>query len=165
MQMGRVSQATRNDFIFMVTVMEHRLSNLKPDAPPDPIEVGRTGLLVSRDLIFITKIRNTAADLGYPVLVAGTQSQAVSMIATHRPPVVLVDLADGELAASGALKAYQGLAGANVWLVAFGPHVDEVALATAKAAGFHVVLPRSLFAAKLPELLRRYFSQSPEENG
>jgi hypothetical protein len=148
----------------MATVMELQPSELKPDLPRNPIEVGLSGLLVSRDLIFTTKIKGTAADLGYPMLVASTQSQAVSIIMMYRPPVVLVDLTAGEMAASSALRAYQEMAGADTWLIAFGPHVDEDALAAAKAVGFHVVLPRSIFTAKLPELLRRYFSGAPGKN-
>lgn len=163
--MGRLVRASSDDYFFMVTVMEFRHSDLKPDVPNDLIEVGLSGLLVSRDLIFITKIKNTAAELGYPMLVASTQSQAVSLIETYRPLVVLVDLTAGDSAASRALKAYQELAGVDAWLVAFGPHVDADALATAKGAGFHVVLTRSLFTARLPEFLRRYFSEAPGKNG
>ena len=44
---------------------------------------------------------------------------------------------------------------------AFGPHVESEALARAKAAGCHVVLPRSKFAGDLPRLLQLYFSQLP----
>jgi hypothetical protein len=164
-KMGSLFQACGNDFSLMVTVMELRPSKLKPDLPRDPIDVRLTGLLVSRDLIFTTKIKGTAADLGYAMLVASTQSQAESMLTTYRPLVVLVDLTAGEMAESGALRAYQELAGAEAWLIAFGPHVDVDALATAKAVGFHVVLPRSIFTARLPEFLHRYFSQAPGRSG
>ena len=34
------------------------------------------GLLLSRDLIFTSKIKGTAAELGYPMMVAGDDSQA-----------------------------------------------------------------------------------------
>jgi hypothetical protein len=145
--------------------MQRRPREPKPDLPGNPLRVRLPGLLVSRDLIFITKIKGTAADLGHAMLVASTQSQAESMIASYRPPVILVDLTGGQMAGSGALRAYQSLAGSDAWLIAFGPHVDVDALASAQSAGFHVVLPRSLFTAKLPELLRQYFSQVPEKNG
>jgi DNA-binding NarL/FixJ family response regulator len=141
--------------------MERLPSELQPDLQGVPLRDRLTGLLVSRDLIFITKIKGTAADLGHAMLVASTQSQAESMIASCRPTVVLVDLTGGQMAGSGALRAYQSLAGADAWLIAFGPHVDVDALAAAKAAGFHAVLPRSIFTAKLPEFLDRYFTQTP----
>jgi hypothetical protein len=163
--MGRLFRESFDDFFLMVTVMELHPNELKPDLPRDPIEVGLTGLLVSRDLIFTTKIKGTAAELGYAMLVASTLSQAESMIATYQPAVVLVDLTAGEMAESAALRVYQELVGANSWLIAFGPHVDSGALAAARTVGFHVVLPRSTFTSKLPELLRRYFNHAPGENG
>jgi CheY-like chemotaxis protein len=144
--------------------MESSSGKLQPSCPPVRIDSGLSGLLVSRDLIFVTKIKETAADLGYVVLVASTQSAAVSMITAHHPSVVLVDLTAGEMATSGALKAYKDLAGAGAWLIAFGPHVDTDALAAANSVGFHVVLPRSVFTVKLSELLQRYFSEPPPKN-
>jgi hypothetical protein len=110
-------------------------------------------------LIFTAKVKGTAAELGYPMMVAGAETQARSMIETYRPRVVLVDLTAGAMVAPAALIAYQGLAGPESWFVAFGSHVEVDTLAAAKAAGCHVVLPRSRFAGELPTLLRHYFSQ------
>jgi DNA-binding NarL/FixJ family response regulator len=120
---------------------------------------GAMGLLLSRDLIFTSKIKGTAAELGYSIMVVGTSSQAHSMIETYRPSVVLVDLNAAELVAPAALVDYQRIAGPDAWFIAFGSHVDAKSLDAARAAGCHVVLPRSRFAAELPQLLRRYFSQ------
>jgi hypothetical protein len=120
---------------------------------------GAAGLLLSRDLIFTSKIKGTAAALGYSMMVVGTDSQARSMIETYRPSVVLVDLNAGDLVAPAALISYQKLTGPAAWFVAFGSHVDTKSLGAARAAGCHVVLARSRFAAELPELLGRYFSQ------
>ena len=65
---------------------------------------------------------------------------ARSLIETSQPRVVFIDLTAGEMAAPGALIAYQKLAGPDAWFVAFGPHVEAEALAAAKAAGCQVVL-------------------------
>jgi hypothetical protein len=54
--------------------------------------------------------------------------------------VVIVDLAR-HAGAVGALRA----ALPDAWIVAFGPHVEEEAAATARAAGADVVWPRSRF--------------------
>ena len=124
-----------------------------------------TGLLLSRDLIFTSKIKGTAAELGYAMMVAGTDSQAQSMIETYRPVVVLVDLNAGALVAPAALIVYQKIAGPNTWFVAFGSHVEVEALSAARAAGCHVVLPRSRFAAELPDLMRRYYSMPASHDG
>jgi len=120
---------------------------------------GAIGLLLSRDLIFTSKIKGTAAELGYSMMVVGTDLQAHSMIETYRPSVVLVDLNAGNLVAPAALISYQKLAGPDTWFIAFGSHVDAEGLRAARDAGCHVVLPRSRFAAELPALLRRYFSE------
>jgi hypothetical protein len=120
--------------------------------------------LLSRDLIFTSKVTGTARELGYRVLVAGNLPLASAMIEQWRPRVVFVDLAAGDLVAPGALAAYQVLAGAGTAFVAFGSHVDTEALAAARAAGCTEVMPRSKFAAELPGLIRRYF-QDPRPAG
>ena len=132
--------------------------NLSPiDAVPVPADGGPTGILLSRDLIFTSKVTGTARKLGHRVLVAGTSPLALAMIEQWRPCVVFVDLAAGDLVAPAALVAYQGLAGPATAFVAFGSHVDTEALETARAAGCDPVLPRSEFAAELPDLIKRFF--------
>jgi DNA-binding NarL/FixJ family response regulator len=117
--------------------------------------------LLSRDLIFTTKIRATAAELGYQIQVASNATQAESLIAEQRPRVVLFDLSADDLCTPPALCTYRKLAGPDAWFVAFGSHVDANALAAAKTAGCHAAIPRSRFASGLPELIRQYFSQFP----
>jgi hypothetical protein len=116
-----------------------------------------TGILLSRDLIFTSKVTGTARSLGYRVLVAGHVEPAATMIALWRPCVVFVDLGAGDLVSPEALLGYQSLAGPGTAFVAFGSHVDTEALEIARAAGCDPVLPRSKFAAELPELIKCYF--------
>ncbi|MGO9918680.1 MAG: response regulator [Isosphaeraceae bacterium] len=123
-------------------------------------ESGSYGLLLSRDLIFTTKIKATAAELGYQIQVAREVLLARSLIAEQRPRVVLIDLTAGDLCAPAALCAYRKLAGPDLWFVAFGPHVDADALAKAQAAGCQIAMPRSRFASELPNLIQQYFSHS-----
>jgi DNA-binding NtrC family response regulator len=134
--------------------------NTAPDSCSDQASNSVLGLLLCRDLIFISKIVGTAAELGYQFMIAGSRPQAKSLIETKRPQVVLIDLTTGEMAAPAALGEYQRVAASNMWFVAFGPHVDVNLLSAAKAAGCHVVLPRSRFTAELPALMRRYFSET-----
>jgi len=117
-----------------------------------------TGLLLCRDLIFTTKVKETAAALGYQIQVAGNPLLARSLIESSRPRVVFVDLTAGEMVAPGALSDYRKLAGPDVWFVAFGPHVEAESLTAARTAGCQAVLTRSKFTAELPELMRIYFS-------
>jgi hypothetical protein len=115
------------------------------------------GVLLCRDLIFTTKITQTAAALGYRILVAEDTSRARSLIETSRPRVVFIDLTAGEMVAPGPLSEYVKLAGPHASLVAFGPHVEGASLAAAKTTGCHAVLTRSKFTADLPGLMRHYF--------
>jgi hypothetical protein len=120
------------------------------------------GILLCRDLIFTTKVKETALSLGYHIAVIGDVSKAKVEIESLRPRLVLIDLTSGDLSAPSAMNEYVALAGPETWLVAFGPHVEAEALSRAKAAGCQVVLPRSKFAGDLPRLLQFYFSRLPE---
>jgi len=131
--------------------------------PCSPAGPGSNGLLLSRDLIFTTKIKATAVQLGYDILLASDVVLAESLITNQRPRFLLIDLTAGDLCAPSALRSYRKLAGSDVWFVAFGPHVDGGALAAAKAAGCQTVMPRSRFASELPELIQRFFSPSHSE--
>ena len=126
----------------------------RTETSPDP--EGPTGLLLSRDLIFTSKVTGTATALGCKVVVVGSSALVEPLLAKWRPAVVFVDLAAGDLVAAGSLVRYRGLAAAGTPFVAFGSHVDVRALAEAAEAGCDPVMPRSRFSAELPALIRRY---------
>jgi CheY-like chemotaxis protein len=120
---------------------------------------GSVGLLLSRDLIFTSKVTSTARALGYRVVTAGGIDAASAMMEQQRPRAVFVDLAAGDLVSPQALAAYRGIL-AGVPFIAFGSHVDTAALSAASAAGCDPVLPRSRFTAELPALIERYLAPS-----
>jgi len=126
-------------------------------APGPPPGTEPPGMLLSRDLIFTSKVTGTARALGHRVVVAGDVALAASMIAQWTPRVVFVDLSAGDLVQPAALLAFRKLAAPGTPFVAFGSHVDTAALAAARGAGCDPVLPRSRFSAELPELIRQYF--------
>ena len=123
---------------------------------PAPEGPGPAGLLLSRDLIFTSKVTGTARMLGRQVLTAGNAALAQAMIEQWKPRAVFVDLAAGDLVKPEALVAYRTVAGPETAFIAFGSHVDTASLAAAEAAGCDPVLPRSRFSAELPELIRRF---------
>lgn len=135
-----------------------------PPFPPETTPSRARGLLLCRDLIFTSKVKGTATELGIPMMVTGDESQVRSMIKTCQPHVVFVDLTAGIMVAPAALVSYREIAGRGTWFVAFGSHVDVDVLAGARAAGCHVVLPRSQFSANLPALMQRFFSQPVPDN-
>jgi hypothetical protein len=126
-------------------------------------DCSHTGILLCRDLIFTTKVQGTAQALGYHLVVISDVLSAKSAIGSLHPQVIFIDLTAGTLSDPDVVRDYVKLAGPDVWLVAFGPHVEEEALANAKAAGCQVVLPRSKFAGNLPTLMQSYYSQRPGE--
>lgn len=117
---------------------------------------GPAGLLLSRDLIFTSKVTSTARALGHQVLTAGNVALATSMINQWKPRVVFVDLAAGDLTSTPALVALRREAGPETRFIAFGSHVDTERLAEAADAGCDPVLPRSKLSAELSELIARY---------
>jgi hypothetical protein len=124
-----------------------------------PTPDGPAGLLLSRDLIFTSKVTGTASALGHRVIVAGNAALASAMMAKWTPTVVFVDLAAGELVASASIVKYRGITGPGTPFVAFGSHVDVQALDDAARAGCDPVMPRSKFTIELPALIRRYFGE------
>jgi len=59
------------------------------DAVPVPADAGPTGILLSRDLIFTSKVTGTARELGHRVLVAGTSSLGIRSAEPSLPGVVV----------------------------------------------------------------------------
>ena len=129
------------------------------DLDPIPTPEGPAGLLLSRDLIFTSKVTGTASALGHRVIVAGNVALASAMLAKWPPKVVFVDLAAGDLVSTDSIVKYLGIAPPGTPFVAFGSHVDVSTLAAAAAAGCDPVMPRSRFTAELPTLIRRYFGE------
>ncbi len=97
-------------------------------------------LYVGNQLMDRTKIAAVVADAGLE-LVAGP----------HPTPGALRAFVD--LAHPGADEAIRTLAGGGVTTIAFGPHVDDVALVRARSLGAAEALPRSVFFRRLPHLL------------
>jgi DNA-binding NarL/FixJ family response regulator len=124
-----------------------------------PIPEGPSGLLLSRDLIFTSKVTGTASALGHRVVVAGNVALVSAMLAKWSPTVVFVDLAAGDLVSPASIEVYRKIAPPGTPFVAFGSHVDTQALADAAKAGCDPVMPRSRFTNELPALIRRYFDE------
>lgn len=121
------------------------------------------GLLLSRDLIFTSKITGTARALGLEMLVAGNSALAAATIEERKPKAVFVDLAAGNLVSNPALTELRKTAGEQTPFIAFGSHVDTEALASARQAGCAEVMPRSRFTLELPQLIQQYLGDGSIE--
>ena len=107
------------------------------------------------DLIFATKIRSTAEEVG----VGASRCRVVSclgelseVLSQSSPSLVVIDLnascAD-VVAAVEVAKAHRG----PKRVVAYGSHVEAEVMRRAEAAGADIVWPRSKFSFELPRLL------------
>ena len=123
-----------------------------------PTPDGPAGLLLSRDLIFTSKVTGTASALGHRVIAVRNSALASELMAMS-PTVVFVDLAAGELVTPDWIVKYREITGPGTPFVAFGSHVDVRALDDAARAGCDPVMPRSKFTVDLPALIRRYFGE------
>lgn len=114
----------------------------------------RTGLLISRDLFFTSKVTGTARELGGVVEVVPDCSGAASRVARGDIGCVFVDLAVPELSLASLIANLP--VDVRPLVIAFGSHVATARLQAARDAGCDEVLPRSRFSAELPELLRKH---------
>ncbi len=107
------------------------------------------------DLLFSSKIRGVARQLGVEVTFARTREDVVHQARTGKPSLVIVDLNSQKIdpfATIAALKAEPAATATRV--LAFVAHVRGDLVEAARQAGADEVLARSAFAASLPEILQ-----------
>lgn len=121
------------------------------------------------DLIFATKIKSTADELGVPLSLVRT-AQALEDAAGSGLNVAIIDLNAEGLDPVDAIRRCkaksQTLAGQTAAgpddvphvpvIIAFASHVQRELIHEAENAGADLVLPRSRFSAELASLLERY---------
>jgi CheY-like chemotaxis protein len=113
-------------------------------------------LAVVSDLMFSVQIGDMAKRLGVPAAFATDRASALAKLAGH-PKVVVLDL---NLEAADPVGLLRSLRADPAWAaiptIGFVPHVRVDLKQAALEAGCGVVLARSVFAEKLPGLLRQY---------
>lgn len=117
-----------------------------------------SGLLLSKDLMFGSRVAAAARQLGVSVIVAGTAPQ----LAEKRPDdvrLVMIDLfgSQGDDLAA-IVNTLSDTAGDRPHVVAYGPHVDEALLESARQAGCDEVLTRGQFHQQMPEILAKWLT-------
>src|SRR3954447_180923 len=115
------------------------------------------------DLMFASRIEPTLRQLGYRVTVVKDAAALDAAARGDGPALVLVDLAARGVDVPAAIAALKGdVATRALPVVAFGPHLDEVARDAAAAAGADAVVANSKRALALPRLVERY---APADRG
>jgi DNA-binding NarL/FixJ family response regulator len=106
------------------------------------------------DLLFSSKIRTVARQVGAELAFARTTDEILQKLQTERPSLLLVDLNSANadpIATIRAIRSDDQLSGLRI--LGFASHVHVDIIRAARDAGADEVLPRSAFAARLPEIL------------
>ena len=117
-----------------------------------------SGLLLSDDLIFTSRIVGTARALGLEIKPARNSAALRAAAATLAPACILIDLQNPGLNIADLVDNLK--AGGKPFLVGYGSHVDTATLKAARDAGCDVVLPRSKFVEDLAEQLPGWMRKS-----
>ena len=111
-------------------------------------------LAVVDDLMFTSKIKATAGQLGVNVTFARSSDAALSGMRTNSPGLVILDLNNPRTDPLGTVAAMKkDPALASIPTLGFVSHVHTELIEAARAAGVDDVVARSAFAARLTEIL------------
>ena len=115
--------------------------------------IQETVLIVTRNLFFVPRVENAAAECGLEVEQVVSEAAFREEYLSRRVPLVLVDL-DGERETwTPIVRSLVEEGDAGPRIVAYGPHSDVALLAEAREAGCHAVLVKGEFDRRLKELL------------
>lgn len=114
------------------------------------------GILVSSDLMFISKVKEAAAAVQGEVKVARSmQALEQAIAAATEPGALMIDLEKSGVPREALAEPVARLIGAGWRVVSFFSHVHEEVAGEAEALGLGEVMPRSKFVRVLPGLFER----------
>ncbi len=113
-------------------------------------------LAILDDLMFTSKIRVAASQLGVPVKFARTSDAALAEMRDQAPSLVIFDLNSPRTDPLGTVRTMKLDASlASIQTVGFVSHVQTDLIQAARQAGVDEVLARSAFTTRLAEILSR----------
>ena len=121
----------------------------------------RVILAILDDMMFTSKIRTTAKQLGVAVSIARTRDGALADMRAQHPSLVILDLNNPRTDPIGTvieMKADPALAA--IATIGFSHHTQTEAIDAARRAGVGEVLARGAFFERLPDFLTRATSRS-----
>ena len=113
-------------------------------------------LAVVDDLMFTSKIRAAASQLGVPVAFARSSDAALAEMRKSSPALVIFDLNNARTDPLGTIRLMKtDHALASIPTVGFVSHVQTDLIEAARQAGVEDVLARSAFTQQLLEIVAR----------
>ncbi len=111
-------------------------------------------ILISSDLIFISKVKEVARVAQATITVARSISALESALTERAPGVLLLDLEKPGAPLEGIVPVFTAALEGGWKGISFFSHVHEELEVRANELGLGAVLPRSLFVKRLPDLLK-----------
>ena len=112
-------------------------------------------LAVLDDLMFMSKIKTTAGQLGVAVTFARSADAALTEMRKAAPSLVILDLNNARIDPLGIVSSMkQDPALAAIPTVGYASHVQTDVIDAARQAGVGDVMARSAFTQQLAEILR-----------
>ena len=111
-------------------------------------------LVAVDDLLFSSKIRATARQLGVELTFARTPTEILAQARSLKPSLIIFDINSDKadpINTVAALKADAELR--DIPTTGFVSHVNTPLILAARGAGMDEVMARSAFAANLPQIL------------
>jgi CheY-like chemotaxis protein len=132
------------------SVLEEWADGLRLDYDHDVI------LAILDDLLFTSKIRATAKQIGATLTVAKSRESALAEMRTNTPALVILDLNNPRTDPLGIVADMKGdPALVDIATVGFVSHVHTELIDAARKAGVGDVMARSMFAERLPQILAK----------
>ena len=114
------------------------------------------GIYLTSDLFFSSRVTSLAREHGWPLEMAASIDALRDKVADREIVLLIIDL--GKFAAQvPELLAELGPGRTEMRVVAYGPHVNEAALETARQAGCDEVLSQGQFSQLAGQILQRCF--------
>jgi CheY-like chemotaxis protein len=111
--------------------------------------VSAPGLVLSDDLVFVSRIAATARAAGLSVRQARTPPELIALAVKDPPAGVILDLQNPGLELPAFLSELRAACPLMPRVTAYGSHVEAELLRSAREAGCDTVLPRSKFVKEL----------------
>ena len=113
-------------------------------------------LAIVDDLMFTSKIKTTAGQLGVPVAFARSREAALDEMRRQQPTLVIFDLNSTRTDPLGTIAAMkQDPSLSPIPTLGFVSHVRTDVIEAARQAGVAEVMARSVFTQRLAEILTR----------
>lgn len=123
--------------------------------------MGRTVIAVVEDMLFVAKIRATAEHLDVNLRSVRNVDTLLQVVRESGADLIIVDLHAEKIDPISVAKALKSDDQVNsIRLLGFFSHVRMDLQKAAVAAGYDVVIPRSVFSRDLSEILEGKFGEA-----